>query len=544
MTLTPEAARDETVDYLIIGAGLAGLTLYRFLDSDSKAIVDAHPARYKLGESLIPEHFRDPALAPLLAKARALPSYSPKCGSMFIGPDSIAAFPLAPDDLGLAMHVRREELERLMIDEWKVPVREERVIDVDVVARTVTTTSRTYRVRRQILDCSGPVRVVARSLGRVQELWRSWASWIYYDIVGVDDARFSRWLRESKVGYSRYDPGLGHPLEAVEDPGWRSCDCTVVAQVQPGSFAWQIPLYRRSILSFGVTSRLGPVSLDALREAGSRLIAPHYEVRPRPLDRSSEYNRFHVGNRFSNRSLDAATLDWILVGDAGFFGEPIYATGTAVAVNQALYVARALNDGGWDEHKLADYTERCGRVIAASTEARRYFFEPSEELSVERQRLFRERGIVGTPFQLTMANNYGRILQGLLNLFDDAGDGRDFGSVFESTDSEQQRLTAAFVEWLGAVSPWSVRTAYRANGGLQVAFTHATKPELTARIAPIVPDARAYRVVGPFALTYRSTRTGDYPLDRSTDALFGVLDHRLGIAPAPVFEWMGAEAGS
>lgn len=531
-------AADETVDYLIIGAGLAGLTMHHFLESDSKVIVDSRPARYKLGESLIPEHFSDSGLASLLAKARALPSYSPKCGSMFIGSDSVAAFPLSPEDYSRALHVRREELERLMIDEWQVPIRDERVTGLDVAARVVTTSRRTYRVRRQILDCSGPAMVVARSLGRSTELWKSWASWMYYDIVGIHEARFTDWLRDAGVRYARYDPGLGHPLGAPEYPGWRSFDCTVVAQVQPGSFAWQIPLYGRSILSFGVTSRLGPVSLDALREAGRRCIAPHYEVRERPHDRSSEYNRFHVGNRFSHRALDVATRDWILVGDAGFFGEPIYATGTSVAVNQALYVARALNRGGWGEAELADYVERCGRVVAASTEARRYFFAPADDQPAEPREVFRERGIDGTPFQLTMANNYGRVLLGLLPLSESADQGRSFGSVFESDAGEQEALTVAFARWLGAVPSWSVRAVYRAKAGLQVAFTHTTKPELTVRLASLSPGDRAYRVVGPFGLTYRSARNGDYPLDPSTDALFAALSRRLTTMAEPVSGWL------
>jgi len=41
------------VDYLIIGAGLAGITLKHFLKNDRTVVVDPNPGAYKVGESFM-----------------------------------------------------------------------------------------------------------------------------------------------------------------------------------------------------------------------------------------------------------------------------------------------------------------------------------------------------------------------------------------------------------------------------------------------------------------------------------------------------------
>src|SRR5262249_43744010 len=162
------------VEYLIIGAGLAGLTVHKMLEGASVAILDPHPARHKLGESVAPNHFLDPVLAPLLSEVRKLPSFSPKRGVIYIGDDSVAAFPTPPNECERAMHLRREELEELMISLWGTPVLRERVTEVDLDKSIVRSENRNWRVTQQIIDCSGPARVVARARGDDVELWPSY----------------------------------------------------------------------------------------------------------------------------------------------------------------------------------------------------------------------------------------------------------------------------------------------------------------------------------------------------------------------------------
>ncbi len=65
------------VDYLLLGAGMAGTVLDHFLRSDRKVLVDSNPGGYKVGESVAPEHFRHPELAALLDDVHALPRSRP-----------------------------------------------------------------------------------------------------------------------------------------------------------------------------------------------------------------------------------------------------------------------------------------------------------------------------------------------------------------------------------------------------------------------------------------------------------------------------------
>lgn len=532
---------ETEVDYLIIGAGVAGMTLRRFLDAPRVALLDPHPFRYKLGESIIPEHFRDPAHADIRDEVPKLPSYSPKYGSMYIGADGVAAFPLSPLDYPYASHLRREELEGRMAERWGIEIERERVQRYDPTANTVQTDKRTWRVTKQVIDCSGVARVLARAMGMEQELWRSFASWMYLDIRAVRDDRFAAFLRETGRAYGRFDPGVGHPLPQQEYEGWAPSNCTIVWRVRDGMFAWQIPLYNKSVLSFGVTSRHGPVSREELLGFARENVAPCYDTDPRPFDGSSDYNRFHVYNRFSRRAARVANDRWILVGDAAFFGEPIYATGTAVAVNQALRVARALNETGWTAAARDDYLARCARTGASSVAARRYFFEPDAPVQDEAAGIFEDRTLRGTPFQLTMANNYGRILDGVKEFV--AG-GDEFASHFAASAEAHRAFTAAVSTLLtlfGVLEQWSVRVAYPAKGGVQLALAHEGLPDLTLRVERVRGGVRYFHADGDIGLLFKALPDGPYPM---VPASRGLLQ-RLRVSLAAAREgWTNLLAGA
>lgn len=514
---------ETAVDYLIIGAGVAGMTLRHALSSSRVALIDPHPFRYKLGESIIPEHFRDPALADIRDEVPKLPSYSPKYGSMYIGPDGVAAFPLSPLDYPYASHLRREELETRMASLWGLEIERERVQRYDATTNTVHTDRRAWRVAKQVIDCSGVARVLSRAMGAEHELWRSFASWMYLDIRAVHDERFAEFLRATGRAYQRFDPGVGHPLPQKEYEGWAPSNCTIVWRVRDGMFAWQIPLYQKSVLSFGVTSRHGPVSRDDLLAFARDNVAPCYDAAPRPFDGASDYNRFHVYNRFSRASAQVADANWILVGDASFFGEPIYATGTAVAVNEALHVARALNTTGWTDAARADYAARWARTGESSLAARRYFFAPDGDPVDPEARVFEDRALRGTAFQLTMANNYGRILSGVKEFADD---GESFASHYAASAEAHRAFTASLAALLstaGALGAWSVRVAYPAKGGVQAALSHAAMPDLTVRVERAGDGVRYFRAAGGLGLAYMSLPDGPYPFVPETRALLDRL---------------------
>jgi hypothetical protein len=194
-------------EYLIIGAGIAGLVLRQALSKSLDVVqLDPSPGGWKIGEANSPQLFSSQKLVELLPDVRKLPSFAGKNGSLFVGEDSAAAFPIISDRHS-DVHVARDELEGLLIDRWDIPIRRERVESIDVEARVVETEKATYRVSGQMIDCSGGAMVVANALEEVETLWPISAMWKYYDVVGQRPGAFREQLIET-----------GRPLHFIDIP--------------------------------------------------------------------------------------------------------------------------------------------------------------------------------------------------------------------------------------------------------------------------------------------------------------------------------------
>ena len=98
----------RSADYVIIGAGIAGMTMQRLLQGSSVVLLDGAPGRYKIGEFIIPQHFVEPEVKALYDIVRELPSVTPKDGTLFVDDCSIGGFELL--DINRTLHVAREEL--------------------------------------------------------------------------------------------------------------------------------------------------------------------------------------------------------------------------------------------------------------------------------------------------------------------------------------------------------------------------------------------------------------------------------------------------
>ena len=131
---------------------------------------------------------------------------------------------------------------------------------------------------------------------------------------------------------------------------------------------WQIPLFRARLLSLGVVTRHGPVDEEELASLAGPHHARCYSIEPHPPD-DTVYGRFHSRSGFARRARRAATMKYILVGDAFMFIDPVYSVGTSIAVNKALEVATLLNDGGWTEARCAAFCERYEALVTERTEA-------------------------------------------------------------------------------------------------------------------------------------------------------------------------------
>lgn len=526
----------QDVEYLIIGAGMAGLTCRHFLQSDSTVIIDSAPGRYKIGESVIPEHYQHPELGRLLPKVEQLPSYSPKLGSLFVSDTHVTSYPLPKRVQQLAMHVSRHEVEPLMIQEWGIDVRTERVISVDVATRTVTTDHEVYRVRRQIIDCSGPSMVVAHSLGDVQELWPVNATWTYFDIEANDDQKFFESLGHRE--YRRFQFSVCRLLPGQEDADWSPSKTTLLTRVREGVWIWQIPLHHATLLSFGVVSRHGKVSKEELYELAQTKAAPNYTLRARPLDNSSPYNKLYVRNNFAKIAGKASTQDYILVADAYGFADPIYSVGTGLAVNKGRELAEILNNGGWNEERSKVYNEKYRELINNAVEAFEFWYNEGvmkdDQVAMNVQTNF----LIGNVFQLGLSHHLERLVDSSKDANDPDADGfpRQKGK-FDPLDMAEKtrRIRDLLALPLGeTLKGWSLMGGYPTLKGLQVRWMKEGKPELVVLFWKDDGVTPSYRTVNNLSMGYLHLLDGKYPSDEETKAL---LEHLATSVKEHVSQW-------
>lgn len=402
----------EHVDYLIIGSGMAGLTLKRFLKNDRTAVVDPEPGRYKIGESIIPELFYNLEVRKLIPDIRKLKSYTKKHGSIFMTETEVASFPLPPELADIAMHIERPEFERLMMRKWNIPVREERVLEINMEDKHVRTDKNTYQVKKQILDCSGPAMVVASHLHERSEILPAHAIWTYYDIQDIRDEAFYDEIAEHGKTYMRFDVPKGRLLpEKEESPGWKPSQTTILMQVQEGMWMWQIPLFDSTRLSVGIVSRKGKLTREEFLDLVKRHHSPHYTLSLRTIDNSSPYNRVHRRDHLAQKARVASTPDYVLIADAFAFADPIYSVGTGLAVNKAIQVAALLNNGGWSEKKSLFYNTRYDELIAAAIEGFNFWYSvailKNDSIASHVQKQF----LSGKAFSIGISRHYGQQIQ-------------------------------------------------------------------------------------------------------------------------------------
>jgi hypothetical protein len=380
------------VELLIIGAGVAGLAVARAF-GEGALIIDADPGGYKIGESVIPEQFHDPRMAACIGAVRELPSWSAKLGTLFCDGDERVFFPLA-QHADRSMHVFRQELEPQLTESLGVHIERATVLAIDLPTRTVTTSHGLVRSRLPIVDCSGPAMLVAKAADLVQTLWPVWATWGYCDAI-ADDAAFWDAANTGAWSMSALDVPSGDLL-AIDPVGCRPSELTTLTRVRDGIWSWQIPLWRRSILSVGLVSRLGPVDDDALRQMVNSALQPCWRaVLREPLDAAAaasaaavENDRFgsalpaatrvpHRRAGFARRARLAAGDDFVLVGDAFAFADPVYSVGTGLAVTAGLQLGDHLRTNGWRPGDAERWHRRSEDLLLRALDAFRYWYDGS-----------------------------------------------------------------------------------------------------------------------------------------------------------------------
>ncbi len=397
------------VEHLVIGAGVAGMTLAHRL-GERAIVIDPHPDRYKIGESIIPQHFYDPAFAPLLERVRAAESACPKIGTLFVRGDTASYFPILDDDALAertpAVHVERAELERISRQWFGTKPRPERALSVDFEARAVLTDSAHYRVHGLVADCSGPAMFVARQLEMVRELWPIRATWAYWDVERIDRPRFRDWLHGGPHEYLRYD-GIARGLvrgRAADD--WDPSHVTMLTAIEEGLWSWQIPLHAGMRLSFGLVSRKGPIDEQAYIAHTKSALGPQYVAKLRAFSHAGPYDVLHQRQRFARAATQFSGEGFALLGDAAFFGDPVYSVGTGVATSQALQLAELLDERPWSLETSRAWQRQQSRTLARVERAYRNWYEGDVTADDAIASEIQDRVLIGGAFRVKLADDY------------------------------------------------------------------------------------------------------------------------------------------
>lgn len=512
----------RTVDNVIIGAGLAGLVSERFLRDQDTVLLDERPFGYKIGESLIPEVFRHPELAALLPAVRALPSYTRKWGTTFLGESEAVGFPLEAAESARSMHVVRHEMEAMMAREWSTPIESARVVAVDLDARVVTTTTGEIRYRRALLDASGPAMVVASLLNEVEQVHPVHARWGYWDIQHADDRAFEPWIAQRGASLRRYDPRHHEPLDDQPCAVWPVTETTLLHRAADGVWCWQIPLYGGKVLSFGVVSRHGPVD-EATYDAITRAeLAGCFEA-TRRNDGDGPLYRTHVRDGFARRARRAAGDGFVLLSDAYAFSDPVYSVGTGFAVNQAIEVAMRLREGAWTQALADQYCRHASRLHDRACQAFELWYggrvthDPSVDAEVQ------DTMLRGGLFRDDLSRAYGAVL----NDSDLAG----HESPFQPKVGAVPITSAVTPLFAGLSASWSVREAMPTSHGIRVAMSADGIDELQILVHRN-DGTRNGRELGELALSYRATeRTPPGPV------IDGLFDQLAAVVRPRAEEW-------
>lgn len=481
--------RERTSKHVIIGAGITGIVLAGEL-GEGAVILDPNPGGYKVGESVIPEQFHDPRMAQHLDAVCALSSWSPKLGTLFVDAKEACFFPLAQHHQR-SMHIFRQELEALLMERLGVHVERERVLRVE--GRRVYTDRGSWLSEGPVLDCSGPAMVVASGRDDVESLWPVWASWSYFDVEPLPPSEF--WNAIDDWRSTALDVPSGRMLESPQgraDP----TQLTGLVRVDDGLWVWQIPLFRRRVLSVGVVSRRGPVDQETYQRIVAEHLLPAWRATPRagrdpveawcgplgPLPPST--CAFHHRDGFARKAGRAATEDFVLLGDAYAFADPVYSVGTGLSVTQALALSPLLKGGQWNAASAQRYHDNAARGFDRAVQAFQFWYDGKVLHNDAIARQVQDGFLIGGSFRAGAVGAYSHV-------------------VTEAMRAAEQGLGVVLAELIAPLAggPWRVEASLSSGAVLLVGPGGVLEVSGACK--------QAWRQVDGFGLSYRGPRPPD-----------------------------------
>ena len=338
-------------DVAVIGGGPAGSTASAMLRQLGRSVVllekTPHP-RFHIGESLLPFTLG------LMGKTGFLPilengDFVPKMGGRFMTADNALGHTFYFSDaftaeFPSAYQVLRSRFDHLMLDHTRscgTDVRENHTLR--------DATFGTDDVTLDVLDAAGqPYQLKARYLA---------------DATGRDA------FLAGKFSLRVPEPGLrkvaifAHFNGCIRDEG-RDAGNTISYLIR-GGWIWWIPL-ADDVTSIGVV-----VDGDIFKQ--SRMTPEDYfthvlerapALAPR-LTAATRISPVHTTSDFSYGTRALAGDRWLLLGDAGFFLDPIFSSGVHLAVTSGIAAAEAF-------HEALDRPARSSRVFDRYTRIMRY----------------------------------------------------------------------------------------------------------------------------------------------------------------------------
>ena len=324
-------------DLIVIGGGPAGSTVATLVAEQGHRVLllerEAEP-KFKIGESLIPATYWTFKRLGMLEKLRK--SHFPqKYSVQFYSRTGKASSPFYffqtnPHESAVTWQVLRSEFDEMLLDNAK-----EKGVEVQ----------RGIRVREVLFEGDTATGVVVQDVNGIRETLNA---------TVIADSTGQRSLIGRQLNLNTVEPNLkmaslfthyegGHRDEGIDEGA-----TLILHTAEKDSWFWSIPLpYDRT--SIGVVGELDYL-LQNRRDANGRLDTQQIfieELKKCPalkgrLEGAKQLFPIQTTKDFSYRASRIAGNNWVLVGDAFGFLDPVYSTGLFLALKSGEMAADAI----------------------------------------------------------------------------------------------------------------------------------------------------------------------------------------------------------
>ena len=324
-------------DLIVIGGGPAGSTVATLVAEQGHRVLllerEAEP-KFKIGESLIPATYWTFKRLGMLEKLRK--SHFPqKYSVQFYSRTGKASSPFYffqtnPHESAVTWQVLRSEFDEMLLDNAK-----EKGVEVQ----------RGIRVREVLFEGDTATGVVVQDVNGIRETLNA---------TVIADSTGQRSLIGRQLNLNTVEPNLkmaslfthyegGHRDEGIDEGA-----TLILHTAEKDSWFWSIPLpYNRT--SIGVVGELDYL-LQNRRDANGRLDTQQIfteELEKCPalkgrLEGAKQLFPIQTTKDFSYRASRIAGNNWVLVGDAFGFLDPVYSTGLFLALKSGEMAADAI----------------------------------------------------------------------------------------------------------------------------------------------------------------------------------------------------------